>query len=340
MGHAEARKSRAAREHHCPLAVAVILVAVVAPPPLAAAGWFVLCDQATGDVVVAQTPGDETHSQLIGPLPGPRTATAWIDANCPSRRCDAAGACLTADASGSSSGEDGGWVAGKLSSVTVGGTPAPSSGPSGEVPSGPVGPREADLTPLIKTATAAAEACSYPAALAAADHMAEFDPEHPWLLANRATLRRLAARQRTCQQAVWKASAALEGGDFKRARQYAMTAADSAVSCQNRAVSDLLTGIETAIEQQRMERRAKRGRVAAALLPGLLDLARVASGGVPAPGARASAIASTAQAAAAASTGSDSCAFQLQYTDPASVVPTCSCAGYAFDMRSFRCVRQ
>jgi hypothetical protein len=200
------------------------------------------------------------------------------------------------------------------------------------------GPGSADLRPLIDTATAAAQACAYPTALASANHLAKFDSNHPWLVANHDTLRDLAARQEATERSTWQASNSLRSGELKRARELAERAADTAVSCQSRAVWALLEGIDTAIEQDRAARDASRRRGAAALLPGLVNLAGVISGSqagtVQVDGAAVAEIATTLMP-----TALDLCAFQLEYRDPSSPVPTCTCAGYSYDVTQFRCVR-
>jgi len=206
----------------------------------------------------------------------------------------------------------------------------------------PTGPGEADLSPLIATATGAAGACNYPAALASAEQMANFDPEHPWYVANHAKLQGLAQRQRQTEQLVWQASSALSAEELKRARELAAQAAGSAVSCQTRAVSDLLAGIETAILQQKRARSAANRAAAAALLPGLIDLSRAISGaqaggspGVPMAPAPAG-IGSGAGSVAAP----DPCSYKYRYPSKWSVEPICICSGYAFDALSLRCERR
>jgi hypothetical protein len=191
----------------------------------------------------------------------------------------------------------------------------------------------------VDTAVAAAEACNYPAALATADHLTRFDPEHPWLVANHARLRRLAERQRTAEQSVWQAASALEAGKLKRARDLAAAAADEAVSCQHAVVAQLLDGIETAMAQERELRSARNRQAAAAMLPGLLDLARVASGGqaqgaAPATGSQAPSPATTHPV-----TLPDACAFRYEYRNQWNFEPVCTCAGYVFNLQTHRCER-
>ncbi len=321
-------------------AFAGTLFLILAVGSLAAGDWYVLCETGSGQVILAQHVNEVAHVVLTGPLPGPRTATAWVEANCPSRRCDSFGQCVRPGELGQPAATESGWQVGKLTTESLG---ASTRGAAASVRStavtapGPLsGPGATDLTPLINTAKAAVTGCSYPAALAAADQMTNFDPEHPWLRANHEKLKRLAARQRTTQQTVWQASSALQQGDFKEARRLALTAADTAVSCQTQAVSALVTGIDTAIEQQRTERRMARGRAAASLLPVLFNLARVASGGHGATGSPAGTGAAIPSAAPAVG-GVDPCAFKLEFPDRTSLVPVCGCPGYVFDVKRFRC---
>jgi hypothetical protein len=339
--HAEtASDARRASEGRWVTAVAALSL-LLATGPLAAADWYVLCETGSGQVVLAQEVNREDHVVLMGPLPGPRTATAWLDTNCPSRRCDAAGQCLQPGESRQPAAAKGGWEVGKLTTVSLGGSNEARSAGGGPVgvtgPASLSGPGATDLTPLINTAKAAVAGCSYPAALAAADQMTNFDPNHPWLKANHDKLRRLAARQRTTRQAVWRASSALQAGKLKEAHRLAMSAADTAVSCQTQAVSALVTGIGTAIQQRSTERQLARRRAAAALLPGLLDLARVASGGHAAAGSPVSTVGTAIQSAAPAAGGVDPCAFKLEFPDRTSLVPVCGCPGYVFDVKRFRC---
>jgi hypothetical protein len=207
---------------------------------------------------------------------------------------------------------------------------------------GPAGPGAADLSPLIETAKGAAAACSFPAALASARQMTNFDPEHPWYLANRRKLEDLAGRQKRTENLVWQASSALKAEELKRARDLAAAAADSAVSCQTQAVSELLGGIDTAIEQRRLARTAARRRAAAAMLPGLINLSRAISGAESGLPGASEAIASAAVETVGGAVGvsvPDPCAFQFEYRDKGSVVPVCTCAGYGWNAASFRCSR-
>ena len=63
-----------------------------------------------------------------------------------------------------------------------------------------------------------------------------------------------------------------------------------------------------------------------------------ASGGQAAPGGSAAVVGGMVQSAGSAAMGIDPCAFRLEYNDPESLIPMCTCAGYAFDLRSFRCL--
>ncbi len=304
---------------------------------------FALCDVTTRKVMIRDTWDDATQTILGGPFPGRRTAALWVMENCPSEACDAQGLCANGQAEAKGAGDGTGWVVGELSSVTLGVTPtqpqsAPVAGPTGGRRTD-LGPGAADLSPLINTAGAAAKACNYRAALASADHMTNFDPGHPWLAANHAKIRRLDRRQQATVRAVWEASSALSAGQIERARDLAAQAADSSVSCQAAAMSTLLNGIETAMRQQREAKNIARSQAAAALLPGLVDLARVIGGGQPALTTP-----TTSQGVQAVSTlipgAADPCGFSFEYHDLTRLEPVCTCPGYSFDIRQFRCVRQ
>lgn len=326
---------RADRRPHFAVVLATLVAAMAST---AAAEWYVVCERDGGNVLATETIDEPTQVALEGPLPGPRTASAWIEANCPDRRCTAAGTCIRGETTESRTGH-GGWEAGELTTVATGGSPAEpagrGTGAAGTAPSGAGGD---PLAPLVETARSAAGACAYPAALAAANHLTTFDPEHPWLLANHPTVRRLAERQEATEQQVWLAADELERGELERAREHAFAATGTAVSCQTPVVSDLVRGIDTAIEQRRQLRHAQRQRLAAAVLPSLIDLAQVAGGGRPDPETLASTVTSSIQSVAAKYGTVDPCAFRLAYDDPASVLPTCTCPGYRFDASRFRCV--
>ena len=171
--------------------------------------------------------------------------------------------------------------------------------------------------------------------------MTNFDPDHPWLEANLEKLRGLGRRQTATEQTIWQASSALSSGDLKRARNLALAAADTALSCQSEAVSGLVRGIDTALQQKRAVRDANRRKAAAALLPGLIDLSRVLSGAASAgvqPSSEALA-GSTAQILGVTLPGGlDPCAFTFEYRDLSRLRPACNCAGYVFDPGQFRCV--
>ncbi len=341
----------------------LILVSILAASSLFANQVHVLCESATGRVVVLEQFDVNRHTILTGPLPGPRTATVWIEENCPAQSCDVSGRCSISKADAGpvqkqqSADAHNGWVVGELTSEKVGDSPSNSSsksanaqtfapgagsvGPAGSIPpGGPAGPDAGggDLSPLINTATQAAEACSFQAALASADHLRNFDPEHPWLVANHDNLRGLANRQRTTEQTVWQASSALSAGKLKNAKKLAETAADYAVSCQNEAVSQLVKGIDLAILQRKQERNAATSRAMSALLPSLIDLSNVISGGQPRFNAPVGTTGSAAAVAAVTNAISgDRCAFQFEYRDVSSQLPTCTCAGYHFELTKFRC---
>jgi len=248
--------------------------------------WIAVCARSSGAVEVVQgspPPGTMVlwgKGIAIVSHADRSSASSWTHQVCPSWQCDASGSC-DRDAPPKASPPSVTWEAGELLSAVY--PPAPSreataAAPAVAGPAAVLGPGTADLAPLVQTATGAATNCAYPAALASAEHMMNFDPHHPWLEANHDILRELAARQKATERAAWQASSELQAGELKRARELAGRAADTAVSCQRRAVSALLHGIDTAIEQQKQARNASRSRAAAALLPGLIDLAGVISG--------------------------------------------------------------
>lgn len=325
--------------------------AEAAPAPVAER-WFVACDPATGRVEVARgaVPAGRlalsSPAAAAGPHASESSARAVVDYHCPTWRCTARGACASASPAAPRAGQGDGWVAGEVTSVTLGpaegaaAPPSAASGPAG--PEGSDGPGSADLRPIVETAKAAAAGCSFEAAKMAAEQMKLFDPADPWLVANLPKLERLAERQRTTEQTVWAANSALSSGDLKRARKLAGTAADNAVSCQSQAVGELVRGIDAAIAAQQRARQAENRRAAAALLPGLIDLSRALSGGAagPAP-ARGGGVPPPAYGGvpAPALGVADPCAFQFVYKSKWSVEPVCTCPGYRFDARSFKCVR-
>ncbi|MDX9735280.1 MAG: hypothetical protein RBU36_14215 [Thermoanaerobaculia bacterium] len=358
------RTARAWVEESCPslrCARGRGCVASAAPTP-SAADWLAVCDPATGRVGIARDvvpPGRVALSVADG---GPGThasesiARSWVDFHCPTWRCGDRGACARAGAAAPPAappaGTGGGWVAGEVTSVTLSGAegagpstvaapgPGGPEGPAGSA--GPAGPSPADLSPIVETAKAAAAGCSFEAAKMAAEQMKLFDPEDPWLVANLPKLERLAERQRTTEQTVWAANSALSSGDLKRARKLAGTAADNAVSCQSQAVGELVRGIDAAIAAQRQARQAENRRAAAALLPSLVDLSRALSGAAagPAP-ARGAGVPPPAYGGipAPALGVADPCVFQFVYKSKWSVEPVCTCPGYRFDARQFKCVR-
>ena len=150
---------------------------------------------------------------------------------------------------------------------------------------------------------------------------------------------RLAARQRSTEAAVWQSSVALQSGDLKRARRLAESASSTAVTCQNQAVSALLKGIDSAIELRRRERRAKSRQAAAALLPSLIGLSRAISGQ---QGTSASTIGIHSASPATNTLPTavvDPCAFKYEYRNKWTFEPVCTCPGYAFNVRTFRCTK-
>ncbi len=326
---------RAARFGSGAVALALLLAA-----PSVAEVW-VLCDVGSGDVEVEEAVDEGRHAVMEGPLPGRRTAGVWVEENCPARRCNAEGRCAEAGAATD------GWVAGEVTSVTLSAPPeavppTPRVGGPGAGPGGSAGPPTADLSPLINNTKAAAKGCNFPVALVSVDHMANFDPQHPFLVANRDNLRSLARRQRRTEETVWQSSSALQGGDLKGARVIAQAAADTAVSCQSPAVAALLDGIDVAIKQTRELKTLKRRQAASRLLPGLIGLSNAligAQSGVPID-------VEALMANTAATFGADlplnvldPCAFKYDYRDTSSLEPACSCAGYEFDPQRFRCAR-
>jgi hypothetical protein len=310
--------------------------------------WLVVCDLRSGSVGTVQAPPPSGFLLLPGrdgfarQHPSRESASAWGEQNCPSWRCDNHGACV---ATGGSTGS--GWVAGELTSKTLSSdhasTPPSAREKSAWGPTGSVGgPPAADLSPLIQNTRTAAGGCSYPAALASVEQMANFDPEHPWYVANRDKIWRLAERQRQTEQTIWLASSALQANNWNRARELAFAAANIAVSCQAPAVSSLLGGIDTAIKQIQEHKQLKRQQAASRLLPGLISLSNAmigAQSGVPVN-------VEALIAEVGPSMGLDlplgtiePCAFNYAYPSESGMTPECSCGGYRFDPGQFRCVR-
>ena len=331
--------------------------------------WYVACDTASKLVLVTQSIDGTAKKAMAGPLPSRRTAEIWLAESCPVARCDEQGRCAESPSDGNGTAA-GGWVAGEVRSETVGassdgsaaadgwvagevssvaldgpsGVSAAPAGPSG--PAGPTGPGSDGLRPLMDNAQAAVEACNFHAALLAADHMVNFDPEQPWLVANHDRLRDLARRQRATEDAVWQASSALSAGDLKKARKLARAAADVSVSCQSRAVSNLLSGIDTAIAHKKKVTAAKNSAAMAAMLPGLVDLANTAiaaQNGAPPPPATSGSYGgtggTTSYGSAPAVSAPDPCAFKYEYRNVWNTEPACTCPGYSFDARQHRCVK-
>lgn len=269
-------------------------------------------------------------------------------------------------------GSTGGWVAGQVQTSSTGGqrgnpsgaqtgggwvagsvrTESGTSGGGGSTtqavapPAGVVGPQSAkpDVSPLASAATAAVAGCSFPTALANADQMASIDADNPWLSANHDRLRQLAARQKTTEQAVWRASSALQNGDLKGARKATMAAADTAVSCQSQAVSILLTRIDETIAHQKTEKDQARRRAAGELLAGLLVLNQEVSAMYGGSATTSSGSIGTSSGTSipslglGAPPGTDPCAFKYEYRNKWNTEPFCTCPGYSFDPRRFRCV--
>lgn len=331
---------------------ALALLALVAAAAPAAGSWRVRCDAASGEVTAVEGPAASGEILLADGFPGPSTARAWIEENCPSARCDAEGKCAATEparsgpterptaparAAENAAGAGGGWEAGEVVDL-AGGRAAERR--SSLAPSGPLPPAAADLSVLVSTAHAAADACRYDAARAVAEQMAEFDPGHPFLAANGEKLRGLASRQKRTESAVWRAAQLLEQQNFKEARKVAREAASSSLGCQTVAVSQLASGIEQADARLRAERSIENRRAAAALLVPLIALANtlqsegtaVAPGGVPVLPAGAGV------GAAGGAAPTHRCAFDYAYPSKWSVEPICRCAGWRFEARQFRCV--
>lgn len=326
------------------LALALLALAAAAAP--ATGAWRVRCDAASGEVSAVEGPGQAGETLLADGFPGGATARAWIEENCPSARCTEDGECARAPAPERAEAREpaaapdraapagGGWEAGEV--VDLAGGRATHGGAS-PAPGGPLPPAAADLSVLVSTARAAADACRYDAAHAVAAQMAEFDPNHSFLAANGDRLGELAARQKRTESAVWRAAQLLEQQDFKKAREIAREAAASSLGCQTVAVSQLASGIEQADARLRAERQVANRRAAAALLVPLIALANtlqsegtaVVPGGLP---ALPSGVATSAGAAPI-----DRCAFDYAYPSKWSVEPICRCAGWTFDARQFRC---
>jgi hypothetical protein len=172
--------------------------------------------------------------------------------------------------------------------------------------------------------------------------MAGIEPGNPWLEANHDRLRQLSARQRATEEAVWRASAQLEGGELKRARETVLEAADTAVSCQLQGVSTLLTRIDETIAHQRAEKDAARRRAAGRILAGLLVLNNAMTDQYNATGevSFSDLGVSTLESVASAIGGPvDPCGFKYGFPDASTTQPVCSCAGYTYDPATFRCTR-
>ncbi len=241
----------------------------------------------------------------------------------------------------------GGWVAGSVTTESRTTGEGVSVARPAAPPTSVVGPQRArlDLTPLVSAAAAAVAGCSFPTALANADQMALIEPDNPWLAANRDRLRQLAVRQTSTEQAVWRASAALQNGDLKGARVATMAAADTAVSCQSQAVSTLLMRIDETIAHNKAAKDQERRRAAGQLLAGLITLQQAVaaheyggSASTPATGGGASGLGSVPSLGLGMPSGTDPCAFKYEYRNKWNTEPACTCPGYVFDPRQFRCV--
>jgi hypothetical protein len=175
--------------------------------------------------------------------------------------------------------------------------------------------------------------------------MASIEAGNPWLGANHDRLRQLAARQKMTEQAVWTASAALQNGDLKGARAATMAAADTAVSCQSLAVSNLLMRIDETIAHNKAAKDQERRRAAGQLLAGLITVQRAmiakeygGSVSKPATGGSTSGGSSVPSFSLAMPPGIDPCAFKYEFRNKWNTEPFCTCSGYTFDASQFRCV--
>lgn len=241
----------------------------------------------------------------------------------------------------------GGWVAGSVTTESRTTGEGGSAARPGAPPTSVVGPQRArlDLTPLVSAAAAAVSGCSFPTALANADQMALIEPDNPWLAANHNRLRQLSVRQKSTEQTVWRASAALQNGDLKGARAATMAAADTAVSCQSQAVSTLLMRIDETIAHNKAAKDQERRRAAGQLLAGLITLQQAVaaheyggSASTPAVGPGATGGSSVPPLGLGMPSGTDPCAFKYEYRNKWNTEPACTCPGYVFDPRQFRCV--
>jgi len=76
-----------------PLSHADEIGARAEPSPPSHYTWYVMCEKKDGAVVYGEYPDVIRHHVMAGPFEGPRTATWWIEGNCPRWRCTAEGAC-------------------------------------------------------------------------------------------------------------------------------------------------------------------------------------------------------------------------------------------------------
>ena len=355
-------------------------------PPAAPEGWLVLCNQRSGDVGLVNSAVPPGFSMMAGPFATQDEANGWVTTGCPAWRCEDSGQCdggaappppstgfgESTPSTQTRGGSSGGWVAGQVQTSSTGSRQGGSSGTqtgggwvAGSVstesgtaggggsttatvvpPTGVVGPQSArpDVTPLASAAAAAVAGCSFPTALANAEQMALIEPGNLWLTANFDRLQQLATRQKTTEQAVWRASSALQNGDLKSARNATMAAADTAVSCQSQAVSILLTRIDETIAHRKTEKGQARQRAAGQLLAGLLVLNQAVSAKYGGSGTTSSGGIGTSTGTSipplglGAPPGTDPCAFKYEYRNKWNTEPFCTCPGYSFDARQFRCV--
>ncbi len=221
----------------------------------------------------------------------------------------------------------GGWTSGEVRTVSPATDPTrPASG-------------QPDVAVHVTAATAAAEACRYPEAVAHADRAAALAPADPWVAANHAKLRELAERQRAAVEAMSAGSQAVTARDFGAASRHAETVQRLAPRCMDGLVAgwvDALNRDARAVQfAPREGQDAGRARAREAL-PGLIDiLNKTIEAGNPRPPARTGGGGPAAPAAGTAPQA-DPCATRATYLNKWNPTPRCDCAGYRWD--GYRCV--
>ena len=149
-------------------------------PSFPPGSWIAACDPAAGEVVLMQSPPADGFL-ILDPVTvdaeshdDPESASSWISEACPSWRCDSQGRCANQRGVQSTSG---GWVAGEITSTQHSSSMPSSNKPRAAGRAGnPVevsGPQNGSLQSLVNCAVAAANGCSYPSALASAEHLAK-----------------------------------------------------------------------------------------------------------------------------------------------------------------------